>query len=117
MTEGAFGSQLRATGLVGQEELLRAFEIQTRAETPLGRICLEEGLVDVADLFASAIERTEAPDQLLSAIPADDLPESQRTVLQKLIAFGDLPMAELLVETGVVLSSQMRDVVERFNDS
>lgn len=117
MTKSSFGTQLRATGLVDQDHLLRAFEIQTRAETPLGRICLEEGLVDVADSIAAAIERTATPDQLLSAIPADDLPKTQQVVLRKLIEFGDLPMKELLVETGVMLSSQMKDVVDRFGGS
>jgi hypothetical protein len=114
-----FGLHLKKKAIITAEQLVSAIEIQLATKPRIGQLALEEGILMPRDIFDVLRAQSESPDVRFGelAIEMRLMTHAQLTRLLMIQSDRQRPIAEILVEQGVITKQQAGEEMTEFRRS
>ncbi len=115
-----FGEYLIQRGLMTEEDLHKALDIQTSERTPLGQLAVEQSFLNRKDLFRVLNEQRKTKEKSKRfgdvAVELGIMTEKQLNELLKIQAENRKLIGAILVSTGVISGAQLVEALKGFKD-
>ena len=110
------GEYLIEHGLATPTDVVRALEIQASRRTPLGEICIQEGVLNVADVLEVLNRQVGTPHERFGEIALSEglLTKEQLNIVQIIQKIFTQPLGDVLAEIGVIDKDRLASIIEAF---
>jgi hypothetical protein len=114
-----FGLYLKKKGIISAEQLVSAIEAQLATIPRIGQLALEEGILLPRDIFDVLRAQSESPDVRFGELAIEMRLMSRAELTRLLMIQSDRkrPLAEILVEQGVLTRQQANEEMTEFRQS
>ena len=114
-----FGLYLKNKGVITAEQLVEALEAQLKTLVPIGQLALEEGVLSARDIFNVLRAQSDSPNERFGDLAVEMRLMTRDDVMRLLMIQADRkrPIAEILVEQGVLTPAELKSQLAAYRQS